>query len=229
MKKCLVLLLLLALGIAPTASAAKKKARKKPVRKKKAPAVAFVPAPPDATATRAAIEDLIATYGKNYPNGRKYLKQLETAQGTELEKLQREALAANPLVSDQPILFVARKQYKKDHHNTATLFQTGEINTKSYEPGGVLKMLDISKGWKTSTIFDPGPTGLVRDPELSFDGKRIVFSMRRSIDDDYHIYEINLDGTGLKQLTSAKGIADIDPLYLPNGDIVFSSSSEPKF
>jgi hypothetical protein len=183
----------------------------------------------DKAAVRAAIEDLMATFGKDYPNGRKYLALLERADEAQLEQIQREALAANPLVGGQPILFVVRKQYKADHHNTATLFQKGEINANKYDPPGVLKMLDISRGWKVSTILDPGPTANVRDPELDFDGRKIVFSMRKSADDDYHIYEINTDGSGLRQLTSAAGVSDIDPFYLPDGAIAFSATREPKY
>ena len=37
------------------------------------------------------------------------------------------------------------------------------------------------------------------------------------------IYEINADGTGLRQVTSGGG-HDFDPLYLPNGQIMFTSS-----
>lgn len=181
----------------------------------------------DAAAVRAAIEDLMATYGNEYPRGKEFLARLDA--GEPLPALQREALAANPLVSGQPILFVTRNQYKTDHHNTATLFQTGERNTYKYNPPGVLKMLDISGGWKISTLFNPGPTALIRDPEVSLDGTRVIFSMRKNIDDDSHLYEINVDGSGLKQLTSARGVSDIDPLYLPNGDIIFSSSREPKY
>ncbi len=33
----------------------------------------------------------------------------------------------------------------------------------------------------------------------------------------------------LKQLTFAKGVSDIDPIYLPNMQIVFSSTREPKY
>ncbi|MCG8336243.1 MAG: hypothetical protein MJE63_17185, partial [Proteobacteria bacterium] len=72
-------------------------------------------------------------------------------------------------------------------------------------------------------------TGLIRDPEVHFDGKKIIFSMRRDINDSYHIYEINADGTGLRQLTHAWGVDDIDPLYLADDTIVFSSSREPKY
>ncbi|WP_372808754.1 hypothetical protein [Pontiella sp.] len=183
----------------------------------------------DQAAVRAAIEDLIATFGKAYPDGRKYLALLERADDAQLAQIQREALTANPLVAGQPILFVVRKQYKADHHNTATLFQKGEINEKKYDPPGVLKMLDIAGGWKVSTILDPGPTAIVRDPELDFDGQKIIFSMRKSADDDYHIYEIGIDGSGLRQLTSAAGVSDIDPFYLPDGSIGFSATREPKF
>jgi hypothetical protein len=133
-----------------------------------------------------------------------------------------------PLVSDYPILFVVRRQYNGDHHNTATMFQTDEINTKSFEGGGALKTIDLAAGGKVKTLIEL-PEGITRDPEVYFDGSRIVFSMRKNIDDDYHIYEINADGSGLKQLTFGKGISDIDPLYLPDDTIVFSSTREPKF
>ena len=69
----------------------------------------------------------------------------------------------------------------------------------------------------------------MHDPELSFDGKKIIFSMRKNKDDFYHIYEINTDGSELKQLTFAEGVSDIDPLYLPDGGIVFSSTRQPKY
>ena len=47
--------------------------------------------------------------------------------------------------------------------------------------------------------------------------------------DDYHIYEMNADGTGLRQLTFGGGISDIDPIYLPDDRILFSSTREPKY
>ena len=41
--------------------------------------------------------------------------------------------------------------------------------------------------------------------------------MRNSIDDDYHIYSMRADGSGLEQLTSARGVTDIDPFFLGLG------------
>ncbi len=138
------------------------------------------------------------------------------------------ALLADPLLTAHPILFVTRPQYKVDHHNTATMFVTKEINTGSFQGGGAMKTIDLARGGKVTTLLE-APEGIIRDPEVHFDGTRIVFAMRRNIKDDYHIYEINTDGTGLRQLTFARGAADIDPLYLPDGGIVFSSTREPKY
>jgi len=156
--------------------------------------------------------------------------QAGTAQGgkPEISAQKRKALLANPLLTAHPILFVTRPQYKVDHHNTATMFVTKEINTGSFQGGGALKTIDLARGGKITTLLE-APEGIIRDPEVHFDGTRIVFAMRRNIKDDYHIYEINTDGTGLKQLTFAKGAADIDPLYLPDGGIIFSSTREPKY
>lgn len=125
------------------------------------------------------------------------------------------------------ILFVARDQYLPDHHNTATLFQTGEINTASFRPGAALKILDLESG-STRSILET-KTGMIRDPELSFDAQSVLFSYRKDSADDYHIYEIGIDGNGLRQITEGSGLSDIDPLYLPDGGILFSSTREPKY
>jgi len=190
---------------------------------------------------RAAIADLTATFADRYPHGGDYLRRLadlqrqmssggpadRTAIQARFEALQREALIANPLVSGQPIVFVVHTQYKPDHHNTATMFQTGEINTGKFEGGGALKAMDLATG-RVKTILD-APTGVVRDPDVSFDGRKILFSMRRNRDDDYHLYEIQADGRGLRQLTFGRGLSDIDPIYLPDGRICFTSTREPKY
>ena len=43
--------------------------------------------------------------------------------------------------------------------------------------------------------------GAVRDPCVHYDGKQIVFSYRPGNEQRYHLFTINSDGTGLKQLT----------------------------
>ena len=188
------------------------------------------PEVPRIQSLRAAINDLIATFGDRYPRGDEFLARLPSAAGSPaaLAKLQREALIGNPLVSGRPILFVVRAQYRPDHHNTATMFQTGQINTGSFRGPGALKVIDLAKGGKVTALV-AAPRGIARDPEVHFGGRKIVFAMRKDIKDDYHIYEVNADGSGLKQLTFSGGVSDIDPVYLPDGGIAFTSTREPKY
>jgi hypothetical protein len=157
------------------------------------------------------------------------------------EREQRESALAQ--IKEHPILYVRRHQYHFDHHNTETLFQTGETSTNLFRPGSALQIWNPSDG-SVRTLLDV-PNGVVRDPALHFDAKKLLVSIRKDISDDYHIYELQLnavsepitltgkdskpDGKILKQLTFLPGVSDIDPLYLPNGKIVFGSTREPKY
>ena len=192
---------------------------------------AAAPADPSLASLRAAIDDLAARC-PDYPAAsfRARLAALEHRQAAaEVATLRREALLADPRLARQPIVFVTHWQYAPDHHNTETMFVTGECNTASYHGGGsALKVLDVRKG-VARTVVDAGPDGLIRDPDVSFDGRRILFSMRRSRADDYHLYEVNADGSGLVQLTRLPGAADFDPIHLPDGGIAFTSTREPKY
>ena len=181
-------------------------------------------------ALKAAVNHLIDTYGDRYPQGRQFLSaidRLRPGDNKALAELQRRALVANPQVSAQPVLFVTRAQYINEHGTEATMYQRGEINTRCFRGGGGLKRLDAATG-KVTTILS-APKGIIRDPEVHFDGKKVVFSMRREVDDDYHIYEIDVDGNNLKQLTFAPRVSDIQPVYMPDGKIVFSSTRDPKY
>jgi DNA-binding beta-propeller fold protein YncE/mono/diheme cytochrome c family protein len=65
-------------------------------------------------------------------------------------------------------------------------------------------------------------------PELSYDGKQILFAYSDvsgsgwSEGSVHHIFKVNVDGTGLTQLTQGKN-NDFDPMFLPDGRIVFVS------
>jgi hypothetical protein len=202
----------------------------------------------DATAPvaglRQAILNLREGYGDRYPGGADYAARLEAmvqasggvpttssnAVPPEFALLQREALLAHPLLQSHPLLFVVRRQFTPDHHNTATFFPKAktEYNNGSFTGGGALKILDFRAGGRLTTLIE-FPEGVVRDPDVDFDGQRIVFSLRRNPQDSYHIWQIRPDGTGLKQLTFAEDVDDLDPVCLPDGGIVFSSTREPKY
>ncbi|NWK56924.1 hypothetical protein HW115_14970 [Verrucomicrobiaceae bacterium N1E253] len=103
--------------------------------------------------------------------------------------------------------------------------QSDAQNESNFRPGGELCVwsMDEAYGSVTTLLKDPG--GVIRDPELSFDAKRLLFSWKRSHrQDDYHLYEMDLDSRAIRQLTHGLGFADYEGRYLPDGDIVFSST-----
>jgi len=97
-----------------------------------------------------------------------------------------------------------------------------ETLNRNWAPGNLYKLSPIAPDGIVSPITNF--TGAsISDPAVSFDGKKILFSMRPSGGGNRNIYEINADGTGLRQVTSGGG-HDFDPLYLPDDRILFSSS-----
>jgi hypothetical protein len=94
-------------------------------------------------------------------------------------------------------------------------------NRKYYHDGGRLCRLNVKSGEVVTLLNDA--QGGVRDPQLHYDGRKILFSYRRGGQPYYHLYEINVDGTDLRQLTDGP-YDDFEPAYLPDGGIVFCSS-----
>jgi hypothetical protein len=159
--------------------------------------------------------------------------------------LQRQIALTNPLLDFGDILFIKR-------HPAAYSHMVDQVFGITQTPGGGIYVLEDA--------FSDSPT--VRDvladavcssgrfkgrklvpgsflaPDLSYDGKRIVFSFAEidsiwpekwnyKIDDwaednCFHIFEVNSDGSGLRMLTDGP-CNDVDACYLPNGRICFIS------
>lgn len=137
-------------------------------------------------------------------------------------------------LADKSIVCVLRAQYPVDHHNTANIFQRGEINQNSWHKlakgGSRLFKIDFdAEGNPSQTILLELPKGIIRDVEASYDASHILFSMRKSFEDSYHIYEMDLQSRKIKQLTRLAEVSDIDPIYLPDGDIAFASTRAAKY
>jgi len=62
-----------------------------------------------------------------------------------------------------------------------------------------------------------------RTPQGPSDRSRPVNFQLRVSEEPIHIFEIGIDGTGLRQLTDSKDWSDLDPTYLPSGDVAFVS------
>ncbi len=99
-----------------------------------------------------------------------------------------------------------------------------ETLNRSWANGNLYKLSPIAPDGVVTPITNF--TGAsISDPAVSFDGKKIMFSMRPPGGTYRNIWEIGADGTGLRQVTSGGG-HDFDPLYLPDGRVLFTSSRD---
>lgn len=63
------------------------------------------------------------------------------------------------------------------------------------------------------------------DPEVSFDGRRILFAAQKTNESLWQVWEMNSDGSGRHQITNCRGDC-FRPAYLPIGDIVYTIATE---
>lgn len=94
-----------------------------------------------------------------------------------------------------------------------------------FKPGAKLSRLSFDGLYgKVEPLIDD-PHGMIRDVDVSKDGKHALFAWKKSDRlDDYHIYQYDLSSGEIQQLTDGLGRADYEPTYLPDGDIIFTST-----
>lgn len=94
----------------------------------------------------------------------------------------------------------------------------------TYRLGDNLWRLDLAGGDKKLAPLTKFTDGYVADCEVSWDARKILFCHRGGATDPWwHLYEMDADGGSLRQLTDGP-YHDVQPNYLPDGRIVFSSS-----
>ncbi len=137
---------------------------------------------------------------------------------------------------DAPLLFVKRHSYTGIH-----IYDT----YYKWPPGGggiyVLENPSAPRAaWKIRPVIDPSTPetlgiGVYSHPELSYDAKRLLFCFKGEPNGSTSIYEIGVDGRGLRRLTDPTptcacykgrfgGQHDLAPAYLADGRIVFLST-----
>ncbi|MGI6418564.1 MAG: hypothetical protein ACOX1P_23195 [Thermoguttaceae bacterium] len=119
------------------------------------------------------------------------------------------------------IIFAVRQPGAGGHWYENFGYYAFDPGEKVYGSQGRLCRLDLASGRLAVLLEDEA--GAVRDPQVHYDGRKILFSYRRGGSDHFHLYEIGIDGGGLTQLTSGP-YDDFEPTYLPDGRIIFISS-----
>jgi hypothetical protein len=103
--------------------------------------------------------------------------------------------------------------------------QSDAQDERHFLPDSELCVLEMEGLYGKVRTLVSDPTGAIRDPAVSWDGQRVLFAWKKSLnEDDYHLYELNVASNLVRQITSGLGFADYEPAYLPNGDIIFAST-----
>ena len=132
-----------------------------------------------------------------------------------------EDFLTGPMAEVDEIIFACRQLNYHPHWYANFGYYADSAKRKAYRAMGRLCKLNIRTGRLTVLLDDP--QGTVRDPQVHYDGGKIIFSYRKAGSENFHLYEINTDGSDLKQLTYGQ-YNDIEPTYLPDDTIVFCSN-----
>lgn len=142
--------------------------------------------------------------------------------------VKRQIILSNPLIDFNEILLIDNP-YPKGKKGDATdewAHEARHRNGYMAEDGGRMIIADLNGNVKRDLLT--GKVGSFWRPDLSYDGKKIVFSYRPEGERSFHLYEINVDGTELKQLTYGD-YDDLDPVYAPDGKIIFCTSRQHSY
>jgi hypothetical protein len=156
-------------------------------------------------------DNSIAVYANTDPE----IKELYFA----VRRVKRDILFKNPVLDFEQLLFIDQPLPQGPESPHEAIHRMGIMAV----PGGRLLVLDgLHPGGKPRQLAPEQPGSFWR-PDLSFDAKTVVFCFKPQDEKSFHLYEINVDGSGLRQLTDSD-YDDIDPIYLPDGHIIFTTT-----
>jgi hypothetical protein len=138
---------------------------------------------------------------------------------------QRRAERLRTLQTRAPRIVFTKRRTIRPSFFAYTEGQSDAQHERHFLPGSELSLLAWDGSAATTRTLLADPTGVIRDPAVSWAGDCVLFAWKKSLDeDDYHLYELNLGDGRVRQLTSGLGVADYEPAYLPSGDILFAST-----
>jgi len=116
------------------------------------------------------------------------------------------------------LLLIRRRPLNPSHVYT--------YHVEGLAPGGGLFTLSLKDG-KLTRLVDASE-GVILDCQVSFDGRQILFSWKRSMQEPFKIWRVNVDGSGLACVIDHDS-NNMNACWLPDGGIAFMSDRKPAF
>ncbi len=116
------------------------------------------------------------------------------------------------------LVMVQRKPLNPSHVYT--------YHVEGLESGGGLYTLTLKDG-KLTRLADASD-GVILDCQVSYDGKQVLFSWKRTMQEPFKIWRINVDGSGLTCVIDHDS-NNMNACWLPDGGIAFLSDRKPAF
>ncbi|MHC4504914.1 MAG: HzsA-related protein, partial [Planctomycetota bacterium] len=135
----------------------------------------------------------------------------------EVRRVKRKIMFKDPLVDFSRLVFIDVPE-RYPHESMHRVYPQAQLNSVR-----LLLLEGLNPAGEIRKVTDQAGPGWYWRPDLSFDGKRVLFCFRPKKDRTFHLYEVNVDGSGLRQLTDGR-YDDQDPIYMPDGHIVFVSN-----
>ena len=129
------------------------------------------------------------------------------------------------------VVFVTRLGYDDSHWYANIGYYCDDENQKAYAGNGKpdeSKLYELNTKTGQVRVLIDGDGGGIRDPEVHYDGRTILFSYRRAGTDYYNLYEIEIDGKVLRRVTEGP-YDDFEAAYLPTDDIIFVSTRSKRW
>jgi hypothetical protein len=136
-----------------------------------------------------------------------------------VRQVKRKILMKNPVIDFSQLLFIDQPLPQGPESLHEAIHRMGIMAVS----GGQLLVLDgLHPGGRVRKLAPEKPGAFWR-PDLSFDARKVLFCFKPQDEKSFHLFEMGVDGRGLRQLTNSE-YDDIDPLYLPDGHILFTTT-----
>ncbi|MGL4942497.1 MAG: SUMF1/EgtB/PvdO family nonheme iron enzyme [Thermoguttaceae bacterium] len=208
---------------------------------------------PNPAAIRRAIDDLIVTFGTQYPNGKAFLDELSALEKksqrddfgdirNELADLQRRAVfIENPVIDFETLICIRRNQ-KGDRGGFPQNWESYSSIARSGFDDAIVAFPIRKPESPLVMLYMPPRDTIVTDLDLDFDASRLMFSAVgdngryhifeakipsiTSIDDTVSATKVSVPQLAPNQLTSGDSQLDFyDSCYLPDGRIILTNTA----